>query len=87
MLVSKHGLEEPNSDVVALVSHAAQEMLKNFVEKLNVIAEHRVDFNKVNNYVDRIVTNKLATFFMTPFPFRLTKITKLVTTSEGSYVA
>lgn len=40
-------MDEPNPEVVALVSHAAQERLKNILEKLNVIAEHRVDFNKV----------------------------------------
>ncbi|XP_065219869.1 transcription initiation factor TFIID subunit 4 isoform X2 [Planococcus citri] len=50
-IAAKHGLDEPTSDVVALISHAAQERLKNIVEKLNVIAEHRVDFNKADkNY-------------------------------------
>lgn len=48
IIARKHGLDEPNPDVVALVSHAAQERLKNILEKLNVIAEHRVDFNKVS---------------------------------------
>lgn len=47
IIARKHGLDEPNPEVVALVSHAAQERLKNILEKLNVIAEHRVDFNKV----------------------------------------
>lgn len=41
------GLEEPTADVAALISHAAQERLKNFVEKLAVIAEHRMDIIKV----------------------------------------
>ncbi|KAL1131012.1 hypothetical protein AAG570_012250 [Ranatra chinensis] len=44
----KHGLEEPSPDVAALVSHATQERLKNLVEKLAVIAEHRIDLNKAD---------------------------------------
>lgn len=46
-LVSSYGLEEPNQEVAALISHATQERLKNLVEKLAVIAEHRIDFIKV----------------------------------------
>lgn len=46
-IVARHGLEEAGSDVAVLVSHAAQERLKNIVEKLAVIAEHRVDVIKV----------------------------------------
>lgn len=46
-IVARHGLEEASSDVAVLVSHAAQERLKNIVEKLAVIAEHRVDVIKV----------------------------------------
>lgn len=46
-IVAKHGLEETGADVAVLVSHAAQERLKNIVEKLAVIAEHRVDVIKV----------------------------------------
>lgn len=34
-------------DVASLISHATQERLKNLVEKLAVIAEHRIDLNKV----------------------------------------
>jgi hypothetical protein len=45
--VAKHGLEEPSSEVAALISHATQERLKNVVEKLAVIAEHRIDLIKV----------------------------------------
>lgn len=47
VLASKHELEEPNQEVAALISHAVQERLKNLVEKLAVIAEHRIDFIKV----------------------------------------
>lgn len=42
-----HGLDEVPMDVVALVSHAAQERLKTFVEKLGIIAEHRIENLKV----------------------------------------
>jgi transcription initiation factor TFIID subunit 4 len=45
--VAQHGLEEPSSEVAALISHATQERLKNIVEKLAVIAEHRIDLIKV----------------------------------------
>lgn len=44
----RHGLEEPGHDVAVLISHAAQERLKNIVEKLAVIAEHRIDIIKVS---------------------------------------
>lgn len=47
-IVAKHGLEEPNMlEVAPLISHACQERLKNIVEKLAVIAEHRIDIIKV----------------------------------------
>lgn len=47
-IARKHGLEEPNMDVASLISHATQERLKNLVEKLAVIAEHRIDLNKAD---------------------------------------
>lgn len=46
--MAKHGLDEPSSDVSILLSHATQEHLKNIVEKLAVIAEHRIDILKVS---------------------------------------
>lgn len=48
-IAAKHGLEEPNTEVAVLVSHACQEHLKNILEKLAVIAEHRIDVIKVCN--------------------------------------
>ena len=42
----ERGLEEPPPDVVALVSHATQERLKTLLEKLDVIADHRLDIVK-----------------------------------------
>ncbi|XP_015586319.1 transcription initiation factor TFIID subunit 4 isoform X2 [Cephus cinctus] len=47
-IVSNYGLEEPNQEVASLISHATQERLKNLVEKLAVIAEHRIDLIKVD---------------------------------------
>ncbi|XP_075991603.1 transcription initiation factor TFIID subunit 4-like isoform X8 [Anticarsia gemmatalis] len=42
-IVSKHNLEEPPPEVASLLSHAVQERLKNLIEKLAVIAQHRID--------------------------------------------
>ncbi|XP_051161938.1 transcription initiation factor TFIID subunit 4 isoform X2 [Leptopilina boulardi] len=47
-IVLKYGLEEPNQEVSTLISHAVQERLKNLVEKLAIIGEHRVDLNKMD---------------------------------------
>ncbi|XP_011692201.1 PREDICTED: transcription initiation factor TFIID subunit 4-like isoform X2 [Wasmannia auropunctata] len=47
-IASNHGLEEPNQEVAALISHAVQERLKNLVEKLAVITEHRIDLIKID---------------------------------------
>lgn len=49
-IIARHGLDEPMSEVAVLVSHACQERLKNIVEKLAVIAEHRIDIIKVNYF-------------------------------------
>ena len=40
------GLDAPPTEVVALVSHATQERLKTLLEKLSVVAEHRLDIVK-----------------------------------------
>lgn len=55
-IVAKHGLDEPSGEVAVLISHACQERLKNIVEKLAVIAEHRIDIIKVSDL-------KLIVFF------------------------
>ncbi|KAG6442801.1 transcription initiation factor TFIID subunit 4 isoform X8 [Manduca sexta] len=39
----RHNLEEPSPEVAGLVSHAVHERLKNLVEKLAAIAQHRID--------------------------------------------
>jgi len=46
-IVNKEGLEDAATDVPALVSHAVAERLKDLLEKFAVVAEHRLDFNKV----------------------------------------
>lgn len=47
--VAKHGLDEVSGDVAVLISHACQERLKNVLEKLAIIAEHRIDVIKVRH--------------------------------------
>lgn len=47
-ILQKHGLEAYNQDVLALVSHATEQRLKDLVEKMAVVAEHRVDFNRAD---------------------------------------
>jgi transcription initiation factor TFIID subunit 4 len=48
-IASKYSLEESSSiDVVSLISHAAQERLKTLIERLGVIAEHRLENMKVS---------------------------------------
>ncbi|XP_011207377.2 transcription initiation factor TFIID subunit 4 isoform X3 [Bactrocera dorsalis] len=47
-MMLERGLEEPLQDVAVLISHACQERLKNVVEKLAVIAEHRIDVIKLD---------------------------------------
>ncbi len=42
-LCRDRGLEDPNTEVIALLSHAVQARLKTLLEKLSVIAEHRMD--------------------------------------------
>ncbi|KAF2985203.1 hypothetical protein EK904_007517 [Melospiza melodia maxima] len=43
----RHDIMELNSDVVNLISHATQERLRGLLEKLTVIARHRVSTHKV----------------------------------------
>ncbi|XP_022902085.1 transcription initiation factor TFIID subunit 4 isoform X4 [Onthophagus taurus] len=42
----KHGIEEASSEVAAAVSHVAQERLKDLIEKLAIITEHRLEMIK-----------------------------------------
>ncbi|NWI38177.1 TAF4B factor, partial [Picathartes gymnocephalus] len=42
----RHDIMELNSDVVSLISHATQERLRGLLEKLTVIARHRVSTHK-----------------------------------------
>jgi hypothetical protein len=64
--------------VAALISHATQERLKNIVEKLAVIAEHRIDLNKVSSIPIERLNSKIALFvilFYFRFYFYFFKIT------------
>lgn len=54
---AKHGLEEPSNDVAAIISHAVQERLKNLVEKLAIITEHRLEMVKSDTRYE--VTNDI----------------------------
>ena len=47
------GLEEPPSEVINLVSHATQERLKTLLEKLAVVAEHRLDVVRASDEGDK----------------------------------
>lgn len=51
----KSGMEEPSNEVAAIVSHATQERLKNLIEKLAIITEHRLDMVKTDQRYE--VTN------------------------------
>lgn len=69
-IVAKHGLEEPSNEVSVLISHATQERLKNIVEKLAVIAEHRIDIIKVSVIVTQ-VCDSLSYAYVTGFLFQV----------------
>ncbi|NXJ61053.1 TAF4B factor, partial [Rostratula benghalensis] len=45
----RHDIMELNSDVVSLISHATQERLRGLLEKLTVIAQHRISTHKGND--------------------------------------
>ncbi|KAG8176557.1 hypothetical protein JTE90_010769 [Oedothorax gibbosus] len=47
-IAKKHGLEEVKSDVVDLVSHAAENRLKSLIERLSTVAEHRCENPKLD---------------------------------------
>ncbi|KAL8182221.1 UNVERIFIED_CONTAM: Transcription initiation factor TFIID subunit 4B [Gekko kuhli] len=45
----RHDIMEVNSDVLSLISHATQERLRGLLEKLAIIAQHRMLTYKENN--------------------------------------
>lgn len=56
--MTKHGLDDPGTgDVAACISHAAQERLRNLVEKLAVITEHRLEIVKSDSRYE--ITNDI----------------------------
>lgn len=52
---------ELNSDVVNLISHATQERLRGLLEKLTVIARHRVSTHKVKEIISKF-SSKFSCF-------------------------
>lgn len=62
-LAQKHGLDEVSPEVVSLISHASQTRLKNLIERLSVIAEHRLDNPKVRTLVLVSCTFILSLFY------------------------
>uniref|UniRef100_A0A8C3JAL9 TATA-box binding protein associated factor 4b n=1 Tax=Calidris pygmaea TaxID=425635 RepID=A0A8C3JAL9_9CHAR len=53
----RHDIMELNSDVVNLISHATQERLRGLLEKLTIIAQHRVSTHKVKEIIKYIVSS------------------------------
>ena len=49
-----HGLDDVPADVVTLISHATQERLRNMLEKLATVAEHRLEIYKVFVYTKTV---------------------------------
>lgn len=47
-IAKEHNLSEPSKDVVTIISHATQERLKDMVERLGILAEHRSENLKLN---------------------------------------
>nr|XP_042902171.1 transcription initiation factor TFIID subunit 4B [Parasteatoda tepidariorum] len=45
-IAKKHGLDEIRSDVVDLVSHAAENRLKTLIERLSIVSDHRSEIIK-----------------------------------------
>lgn len=64
----KHGLDEPTNEVAAIISHAAQERLKNLVEKLAIITEHRLEMMKTDQRYEMSndVKGKITVLFYSP---------------------
>lgn len=52
----KFGIDEVPSDVINLISHATQERLRDFLEKLSTIAEHRSEIYKVSTFFYVVVS-------------------------------
>lgn len=48
-IAKKFGIDEVPSDVINLISHATQERLRDFLEKLSTIAEHRSEIYKMDS--------------------------------------
>lgn len=47
-IVKEHNLSEPSNEIVTYISHATQVRLKDLVERLNILAEHRSENLRLN---------------------------------------
>lgn len=65
-IMHKHGLDEPSPEVSSCISHAVQERLKNLLEKLAVITEHRLENIKIDQRyeITNDVKGKYYHFFL-----------------------
>ncbi|GIY25922.1 transcription initiation factor TFIID subunit 4 [Caerostris extrusa] len=63
-IAKKHGLEEVRSEVVDLVSHAAENRLKTLIEKLSIIAEHRCEHPKNDSRYEVLNDSKAQIKFL-----------------------
>lgn len=62
--LSKIGFDEASNEVAAIISHAAQERLKNLVEKLAIITEHRLEMVKSDPRYE-VTSDIKGTFILT----------------------
>lgn len=60
----KRGLDDVPSQVVSLISHATQERLRNIIEKLANIAEHRLEIYKVGEQLVCFMEQKMRLFIL-----------------------
>ena len=51
ILGKAHGLQDASNDTVILISHAAEQRLRNVLERLTACSVHRSDPHKVNFYM------------------------------------
>ena len=50
-----HGVQDVGEDVLVLLSHATQERMRDVVEKLTEISQHRVEALKVSRIIVEVL--------------------------------
>ncbi|XP_064640682.1 transcription initiation factor TFIID subunit 4-like [Lineus longissimus] len=63
-IAKKHGLSDVPTEVAHLVSHASQERLRNLVEKLGTISEHRLELHKMDQRFEATDESRLQMKFL-----------------------